>query len=382
MKSHKDFHTQLIRDIKLVRLSTNDLEKCPISNNDSIAILNVTSPSSTSISRSYSDEEERRKVTYLSVRSNNRDLSKCKVEKLLKEYKSQKLINYKESDSTSLGSKGGFSVNLNNKTIVIVFKFKNGLEKLNFRGWNEPLTKIFEKKPNLKRVPSDRNEREQLEKINKQITTPIILIINGERFKNVVGLVGGKSGQKSDFTIINSKGLEIGWISYKSGKTSTSFQQYSGLTEKSKLDKHSEVQKFYNEVKNLDEQYKLKDKNVSIWKPIQDRNLKRKSVFGHDYGGKNNENNVNFLIQGSLKLEKNNGIYTLKSSNGLIIRNGDLSKLVREYEPTLGIRSGEKTRKYAGIEGKRGGIWPKKYITDRKNSKIIDKDGSIDMDGF
>lgn len=381
MKTHKDFHLQLIKDLKTVRLTAVEMQQYPSSGNNSIAVMNVTSPSSTSVLKTYSDEEKRKKVTYLSVRSNNRDLSKCKVNNLLKKYKSQRLLTYSESNAPSLGSKGGFSVQLNDKTIIIVFKFKNGLEVTNFGGWNEPLTLVFDKKPELKkRVPSDKNERDQLRSINSKIKNPITLIVNGERFKNVAGLVGGRSGQKSDLVIVNTQGREVGWISYKSGKTSTSFQQYSGLTERSKLDNDPEVRKFYDQIKIMNEEKSLKNNKISVWKPIKNRDLKRKAVFGYDYGKKNGENNVNFLIQGNLILEqrKENEVYILKSPSGLIVRNGDLSKLVRDYEPSLGARTGELSRKYAGIEGVRGGIYPKKYITTRKNSKKINEDGSID----
>ena len=137
MKTHKEFHLQLIADLKKVKLSAIEIQECPISSDNSIAVMSVTTPSSTSISKTYSDEEKNRKVTYLSVRSNNRELSKCKVNKLLEKYKSQRLITYTESNAPSLGSKGGFSVNLNNKTIIIVFKFRNGMESTNFGGWNE-----------------------------------------------------------------------------------------------------------------------------------------------------------------------------------------------------------------------------------------------------
>jgi len=387
MKTHKEFHLQLIQDLKKIKLTAKELQECPISNDNSIAVMSVATPSSTSISKTYSDEEKNRKVTYLSVRSNNRQLSKCKVNKLLEKYKSQRLLSYNESNAPSLGSKGGFSVTLNNKTIIIVFKFKNGMESTNFGGWNEPLTRIFEKKSELKRIPSDKNERDQLRNINSKIKNPITLIISGKKFRNVVGLIGGKGGQKSDLVIIDSQGNQIGWISYKSGKTSTSFQQYSGLTGKSKLDSDPEVKKFYNEIKNINENIKSKDgesksslkkEKISVWKPIQNRDLKRKAVFGYDYGKKNGENNVNFLIQGNIVLEerKENEVYILKSSGGLIVKNGGL--MAKDYEPTLGARTGEESRKYAGVEGIRGGIWPKKYITSRKNSKEINKDGSID----
>ena len=383
IKTHSDLHKEIENKISKIRLSSQEEKSVPISRDNNISIIIVTSPSSTSKGFYADDSDRKQKVTYFSVRSNNRARAKLIVEKCLNDLG----ISFSEDNSTSMGSMGGFAIKINNKIVKIVFKFKSGLEQTDFKGWNEPLTRIFEKKSELKRVPSDRNERDQLRNINSKIKNPITLIISGKKFRNVVGLVGGKSGQKSDLVIIDSQGNEIGWISYKSGKTSTSFQQYSGLTERSKLDSDPEVKKFYNEIKNINENIKSKDgesksslkkEKISVWKPIQNRDLKRKAVFGYDYGKKNGENNVNFLIQGNIVLEerKENEVYILKSSGGLIVKNGGL--MTKDYEPTLGARTGEESRKYAGVEGIRGGIWPKKYITSRKNSKEINKDGSID----
>ena len=360
IKTHSDLHKEMENNISKIRLSSQEEKSVPISRDNNISIIIVTSPSSTSKGFYADDSGRKQKVTYFSVRSNNRSRAKLIVEKCLDDLG----ISFSEDNSTSMGSMGGFAIKINDKTAKIVFKFKSGLEQTDFKGWNEPLTRIFEKKSELKRVPSDRNERDQLRNINSKIKNPITLIISGKKFRNVVGLVGGKSGQKSDLVIIDSQGNEIGWISYKSGKTSTSFQQYSGLTERSKLDSDPEVKKFYNEIKNINENIKskngnissLKKEKISVWKPIQNRDLKRKAVFGYDYGKKNGENNVNFLIQGNIVLEerKENEVYILKSSGGLIVKNGGL--MVKDYEPTLGARTGEESRKYAGVEGIRGGI--------------------------
>ena len=78
-----------------------------------------------------------------------------------------------------------------------------------------------------------------------------------------------------------------------------------------------------------------------------------------------------------LEEKKENEVYILKSPSGLIVKNGGL--MAKDYEPTLGVRPAESSRKYVGENGLRGGIWPKKYITTRKNTRQIKEDGSIDI---
>ena len=207
IKTHSDLHKEMENNISKIRLSSQEEKSVPISRDNNISIIIVTSPSSTSKGFYADDSGRKQKVTYFSVRSNNRSRAKLIVEKCLDDLG----ISFSEDNSTSMGSMGGFAIKINDKTAKIVFKFKSGLEQTDFKGWNEPLTRIFEKKSELKRVPSDRNERDQLRNINSKIKNPITLIISGKKFRNVVGLVGGKSGQKSDLVIIDSQGNEIGW---------------------------------------------------------------------------------------------------------------------------------------------------------------------------
>lgn len=387
IKTHSDLHIVLNKTLPKITLSKSDLELIPNSRDKSIIVLVTTAPSS-SAKGIYADSKEASKsknVTYLSVRSNNRALARKKVEKCLQDLK----INYTEENKRSLGTKGGLSISLNNKTVKIVFKFRNGLDKIKFEGWNEMMHSIFEHNPDLKKaIPTDRNEREKIEYMNKIIgenedskPKPVLLIIGNKKFKNVAGFVGDTRPQKdskSDFTIINVKGEQIGWISYKSGKTATSFQQYSGITRRSQLDRYSEIKEF--EKKIQEDESISKESDTSYWYPIKDTTLKQKAVFGYEYGRKSGPNNVDFLIQGDIKLllNKSTRVCRLTSPGGLVVKKGDVNKLKGDYEPTIGTRSA-RDRRYLKLESARGGIWTRKFLTNRKNNKNLSLDSESEQ---
>lgn len=377
IKTHKELYLAIVNEIPKVRISSQEQKSLTKTNDTGISVIVVTSPSS-SVSGDYADEVKSKKVTYISVRSNHRKRSKCIIENCLKNLG----IDFEEDKTPNLGSMGGYKIKLNDKDIKIVFKFKNGYDTKDFKGWNEQLDLMFSKKPELKRTPYDRNERKQLEQLNASIgSLPITLKIGNKTFKNVIGLVGGKNGKKSDFVVIDTDGNEVCWISYKSGKTATSFQQYSGITQ-SKLKNNSEVKQFEQNIKAIYEDKENLFKDTTFWKPIKDNKLKKQSVFGDDFGGRPGENNVNFFVQGDLEIVERGNFHYLKSkyggNRGLIVRNGDISKLRGNYEPTLGTRpSGD--RNYIRLVKKtRGGIWPKKYISSGRKNKKINDDGSID----
>jgi hypothetical protein len=378
IKTHSDLHIALNKTLPKISLNQKDLELYPPIKDKSIIVLAVTSPSSTS-KGIYADDAgapKNKSVTYLSVRSNNRGIAKEKVKKCLGDLG----IKFSEDSTRSLGSQGGLSISLNDKTIKIVFKFRNGLERIKFDGWNEMMNSIFASKPDLKNaIPTDRNEREQIEYINKTIgeqeppVLPVTLIIGNKKFYKVAGVVGDTRSQKdskSDFTIINIKGDLIGWISYKSGKTAISFQQYSGITAKSQLNRYPEIKEF--ETKIQEDKSITKESKTSYWSPIEDKVLKQKAVFGYEYGRKSGANNVDFLIQGNIKLtmNKNTRVCRLTSPGGLIVKRGDVNKLRGDYEPTIGTRPA-RDRKYLKLEGGRGGIYTRKFFTNRKDNKMI-----------
>jgi hypothetical protein len=123
------------------------------------------------------------------------------------------------------------------------------------------------------------------------------------------------------------------------------------------------MEEFYESDKNYFE------KGV-IYSTINQNLLKNKAVFGEQYGKQKSQNNVDFLAQGIPKLVKSGNNVVLYFGKKLVA-NGQLTRLSGDYEPVLGIRKAEASRYLRSIKGVRGGIWPKKYMTTRKNSRNL-----------
>jgi hypothetical protein len=261
------------------------------------------------------------------------------------------------------------------KGIRILFKFPDGSDKKNYNIWNGLLEHVFKSNTSLKRQPSNRIEVGVLKTINQKIEKlghgkPVTLRIRNKRYLNVVGFVGGVGVKKADFVIINSDGNEIGYLSYKAGSSATSFQQYSGITERAgdKIANHPEVLEFNEIVLNNWETL-----SPSVSREIESNNLKKQAVFGKDYLKKSGYDSVDFLVQGQPRLIERSGIVYL-SFTSKMVKKGDLTKLMGNYEPVLGARKGEFYRrikvKNKSIQGVRGGIWTKAYMSSRKNKEI------------
>ena len=115
IKTHSDLHKEIENKISKIRLSSQEEKSVPISRDNNISIIIVTSPSSTSKGFYADDSDRKQKVTYFSVRSNNRARAKLIVEKCLNDLG----ISFSEDNSTSMGSMGGFAIKINNKANVI-----------------------------------------------------------------------------------------------------------------------------------------------------------------------------------------------------------------------------------------------------------------------
>lgn len=262
------------------------------------------------------------------------------------------------------------------KGIRIQFKFPDGKDAKVYNIWNEQLERAFIQNRSLKRIPSDRNEVGVLKSINMKIHElskgiPITLSIRNKKYKNVIGLVGGVGNKKADFVIVNKDAEEIGYISYKSGNTATSFQQYSGISERSgdKIANHPEVVKFNESIVNNWESL-----SPSASREIQSNNLKKQAVFGKDYASRPGYDSVDFFVQGDPRLILRGDIIYLTFTTKMV-KKGDLTKLQGNYEPVLGARKGERYRriktKNKSLNGIRGGIWTRAYMTNRMNNKEI-----------
>jgi hypothetical protein len=327
----------------------------------------------------YAEDGKNQKITWIIIRSKNRN------ERLdfVTDFLDSKRIEYK-IESWNQSSFPYILINSESKKeIRIVFKFLGGIDKKNYKWWNERLDNLFSKTPTLRKTPSDKNEIEVVTTINQKIeqlgkSLPVKLKIQNKIFNNVVGVVGGDPGKKADFVIIDNDGDQIGFISYKVGSSSTQFQQYAGIQKSAKkneddslfLSSDLDVINFTTKAEDLyrsDDNYFEKN---AIYTKINSNLLKNKAVFGVEYGRKKSQNNVDFFAQGIPKLVERNDVVSLSFSKRLV-SNGELARLQGDYEPVLGIRKGEANRRLKTIKGVRGGIWTKKYMTTRKNSKHI-----------
>lgn len=315
------------------------------------------------------------------VKSDNRPDAFELVEDFLKDNK----LSYKEKrlpGSTFNGFEVSdyYPVGKREKGIRILFKFASGREApKNYYMWNSLLTQVvFKKDRSLVRAPKDRNEIEVISKINERIEKlgggqPVDLFIRTKRFSNVAGVVGGVGTKKCDIVIVNMNAEEIGFLSYKSGTTASDFQQYSGITERAskKINDNNETKKFKEVVVSNWDTY-VKEGYSSMWSEINDNALKKQAIFGPDYARKSGYDSVDFVVQGTPKLKKAAGRVYL--TFGKTVKKRDLSQLQGAYEPVLGARKGERSRririKSGSISGVRGGVFTRGYM-DKRNSKQV-----------
>lgn len=218
--------------------------------------------------------------------------------------------------------------------------------------------------------PDNPDEAEVLKKINEEISKydSVILEIGGKKYKNVIGLNAGPHGKKSDFIVINSKGKKMCFISYKAGSSSKDFQQYGGISKREQsVHEHKETKEFISE---LTPESTLKSKmgteKKALYRKIKNRKLKGMGVFGSDYKKLRGVNNVDFIAQGTPKMSYNEekNILTLNFSTKLI-NNRRIDDLNGDYEPVLAVRTAESSRRFEGISGYRGGIFPKGQMEER-----------------
>ena len=290
---------------------------------------------------------------------------------------------------------------------ITQFKKEDGIEEvrimfkpfLNFNArkykWENLTLKQLESSNKIKlNKPDNQDEAEVLKKINRSIEDNgrcVHLKIKNKTYKNVIGLNAGKSGRyatKADFIIINKDGEEIGWISYKAGRMSKDFQQYSGLTPDAgdEIYNHPQVKEFREKIVN-DQKIQNSIKNdkkfafIRIKGGSSARLLKNRAVFGKKYGRQKEENNVDWFAQGTPTLRevgKQNMIVILQLTfSTKLIENGKVNQLNKDYDPVIGARKGEANRRIVTdrkeAKGIRGGIFSQGLIEIRN---------SIDMSDF
>lgn len=321
------------------------------------------------------------------VKANDRPGTFELVEDVLKD----NTISYKEQKLSGSSFNGFeitdyYKIGKRESSIRILFKFANGKDTAAKTGsmWNDLLIQVFKNNPSLERAPRDRSEVEVVKKINSFIGKfgvgkPVDLQIKSKKYVNVAGIVGGKGTKKADFVVINYSGEEIGFISYKAGTNALSFQQYGGITDRASttISNHQEVEDFKELVIENWDTYKNDFKTV--WREIEDNKLKKMAVFGPDYNRRSGYDSVDFVVQGVPRLKKVGATLDKRSVIKLnfsskIVRKNNLTALQGNYEPTIGVRKGERSRrirlKNKSISGVRGGVFTRAYLTRGKNKEV------------
>lgn len=182
---------------------------------------------------------------------------------------------------------------------------------------------------------------------------------------NIVECHKTQGTPKSDFHLIDTNGKEVLWISHKAGKTPKDFQQWSGISKaEPKIFNHPEVKLLSKDVLKMFPDKKMPNA-TTIARKIKDDKLKKMAVYGSDFGLNYGRQNVNYVLQGNIKIVPQTGSlnYTLKANNTHI--NGD--DITGGFEPVfMIIYKGD--RDNLGLKGARAGILP---IESRKINMII-----------
>jgi len=198
-------------------------------------------------------------------------------------------------------------------------------------------------------LKAERKALSSLETQFNNIKTPITLIIAGQEFKEVDGVVNVKENQKADFAFTVNKKPTI-FVSYKPGLSPKDIILYGGITNSVES---PEVQAFIKAVRTKTNS--MKENRIEYGAPVKDKSVADKAMFGSNYGSDFGENNVQFIIQGdNLQLVGSRESYTLKANH--IITSGN-PPAEGGYEPYYNARYANDRNQF-GIQNCRFTIVP------------------------
>lgn len=152
---------------------------------------------------------------------------------------------------------------------------------------------------------------------------------------------------KADLALLDAKGQEVAWISYKMGKSVKDFQQWGGISDPI-MQAFPQVQDFIKKMATKFPKGMSSGQNAGMRiKGKDSTKLKNKAVYGVDYdiNAKMGRNNVSYVIQGRIDIKEKGNKYVLYSSNAHAYENGD--KLKSSEDPIF-------YAKYTGDRGQYG----------------------------
>ena len=219
--------------------------------------------------------------------------------------------------------------------------------------------------PNAKEEYQIKLVREQLEKIKEKIGSDFVKLRVGNNTYEVteVEKTPGFPEPKSDMNFIGRNGVRLGFCSLKDGVTAASIQQWGGASVRFEpiIAAHPEVQAF---VKTAKEMFPTEiPQGTTVAREISDQKLRMQGIYGSGYGGSFGANNVNVLLQGTVRI--NSVSSTEYEITGSAMTHSNGSTLPPEYQPVLmAIYKGD--RSDYGIKNARINLYSKSGRTKRQ----------------
>ena len=178
-----------------------------------------------------------------------------------------------------------------------------------------------------------RSVREQLEKIKEKIGSDFIKLRVGNNTYEVTEVESTPGTPKSDMNFIGKNGVKLGFCSLKDGATAGAIQQWGGasVSREPLIAAHPEVVAF---VKTAREMFpKEIPQGTTVAREISDPKLRMQGIYGSGYGGSLGVNNVDVLLQGTVKINAIN--FTEYKITGSAMTHSNGSTLPPEYQLSL-----------------------------------------------
>ena len=205
--------------------------------------------------------------------------------------------------------------------------------------------------------------REQLEKIKQNIGSDFIRLKVGNNTYEVTDVESTPGTPKSDMNFIGRNGVRLGFCSLKDGATAGAIQQWGGasVSREPLIAAHPEVQAF---IKTAKEMFPTEiPQGTTVAREISDQKLRMQGIYGSGYGGSLGVNNVDVLLQGTVRINSIN--FTEYKITGSAMTHSNGSTLPPEYQPVLmAIYKGD--RSDYGIKNARINLYSKSGRTKRQ----------------
>jgi hypothetical protein len=205
--------------------------------------------------------------------------------------------------------------------------------------------------------------REQLEKIKQKIGSDFVKLRVGKNTYEVTEVEKTPGTPKSDMNFIGRNGVRLGFCSLKDGATAGAIQQWGGasVSREPLIAAHPEVSAFVEAARKMFP--KEIPQGTTVAREISDQKLRMQGIYGSGYGGSLGVNNVDVLLQGSVKINSINSTEYQITGSAMTHSNG--STLPPEYQPVLmAIYKGD--RSDYGIKNARINLYSKSGRTKRQ----------------